>query len=218
MKLGVAFLALLVSANTALADMIPASLVDLVGQADLILYGEIVELSADSYSLKVIQTIEGNQLQDSIQVQRFVDWTCGFRPVPYQVGQRVLAFLETKTQFWGKQTHHPIGAACEGELIQDGTAVVFCSGYSLEGYPETSVTLEGKTFQGQRMELAEMVEAVATVRACFWFGLNRDDNRIGDIKIRCSNLIHNPHRDTLLDRIISSVKIHPMFSGGLWPH
>lgn len=109
------------SVDSAQAKYIPRCFFDMVGTSDLIVAGTIVELSDDTFTLRVDRHLSGNSMAERVEVYQFQDWACAWRWGPYEVGQRMVAFLELAEESnAGRRVYHVVGAGCEGEFPIDG--------------------------------------------------------------------------------------------------
>lgn len=101
--------------SQALADFIPMQLFDLVATADIIATGEIVEVRKETFVLKVNEVFAGKP-GEKIEIVKFADWPCAWRWAPYEVGQEVLVFVESRD---GKLRFMGAGGECECPIVDD---------------------------------------------------------------------------------------------------
>lgn len=106
---------LLLCASESAGKYSPTTLATLAG-ADVIAVGTIVRLSADSYTLRVTRWVVGERPRKELRIRRFVDWTDASREQPYEMGQRLMVFLEKGSG----GSFRARGAACEGEVFLEG--------------------------------------------------------------------------------------------------
>lgn len=133
----------------------PAYFGDLALSADLIATGEIVELRDETYVFKIDDVLVGKR-RDTIEVARFRNWPCAWRWAKYEVGERLLIFVQERD---GKLD--TIGAACEGEcpIVKND---VYCS---------FSCSLEPRKKLGKGemavVPLKELRAAILDYRSCY---------------------------------------------------
>lgn len=85
---------LVASPTLSQADYLYMKLSSLVCQADYAATGTIVHLDESYFYLEVEEYILGNLQLDTIRIQKFINWPCGRRLHPYQVGQKELVFFQ----------------------------------------------------------------------------------------------------------------------------
>ncbi|GAB3334643.1 hypothetical protein GCM10027429_16040 [Marivirga atlantica] len=147
-------------------------------KAEKIVYGTIVELDSNYFTLNV----EGSLTADSgtLKIARFQDWPCAARWTKYKVGQQLFLFLTT----WNGELVSMSGGN-EGENpIIDNT--VYIHGFSipiLPPPPPPGVTLRegliyfetehfeiyGGDYYGIQWNLNSFIETVSFIRNCFDF-------------------------------------------------
>jgi hypothetical protein len=87
---------------------------ELVVKADVIAIGTITRLESEVFELEVDEWVHGDGEATHLIVRRFRNWTCGSRPVEYEVGQRLFVFLLAPD---GKRAGYRImGGGAEGEM------------------------------------------------------------------------------------------------------
>jgi len=99
--------------TTVRAAYVITNFVDLAGNSDAIVVGTIAEVAEDTYSLTVEEVLAGAVMEgEALTVRRFRDWLCAWRWADYEVGQKLLVFLNRgdKGKVWVSR-----GAAGEGE-------------------------------------------------------------------------------------------------------
>ncbi|MBW2464027.1 MAG: hypothetical protein JRH11_20430 [Deltaproteobacteria bacterium] len=165
--LGPLLLLFALSPAAAAADYSPPALNDLVLGSDVIVAGEVVSLSATSFSLRIDDLITGQITTPEIEVQRFTDWTCAARWAPYRVGQRALLFLRRDAS--GKFQIRSGGG--EGEMPIVGDHVYVNSFYNVVAPAGAAAyhrhTVHGGGFMGFAVPKAEFFAALREARRCF---------------------------------------------------
>lgn len=71
----------------------------IAGSADLIVIGQIEEVSDKSYTFKVVETLKG-QTYHSISVNKFREWECDIRFDLPKKGQKLCLFLNREQTGW----------------------------------------------------------------------------------------------------------------------
>lgn len=111
-------LLLLGAAGFARASYTPPSTDELLVGAKTVAYGKIEGLTEKHFVLRVERWIragpEREEKDARLTVRRFVDWSCGERGRPYEVGQRLLVFVDRRD---GELVTR--GGGCEGEWYFD---------------------------------------------------------------------------------------------------
>lgn len=107
------------------ADYIPTDLCDLISQANLCAYGTITEVNKHFFVFKPLNVVCADSLSVSYNIEKFENWTCAQRVVSYQRGQRLILFGTRCTNKYEKFQYKIMGAADEGELIEDDTCVAY---------------------------------------------------------------------------------------------
>ncbi|MEO9474713.1 MAG: hypothetical protein ABJG41_04250 [Cyclobacteriaceae bacterium] len=186
---------LLLIGLTSRADYRPLELYEMIIKAEKIVYGTIVELDSNYFTLK----IEGSLTSDSgtLKIARFLDWPCASRWADYEVGQRLFLFLTTwngelVTMSGGNEGEHPIVGNS-----------VFIHGFSIPIPPPPTppgVTLRdniiyfdteqydvyGKEYFGIKWNLNSFLKSVSFIRYCFNFTYDQYQERT-NWQINCNN-------------------------------
>ncbi len=106
---------------SASAKYLPASFLDLVGTSEKIAVGTFTKIEKETAALKVEDLIAGPGIVgETITIRQFRDWPCAWRWSAYEVGQKVLVFLNFNADAaeWVIR-----GAGGEGESPVVGDAV-----------------------------------------------------------------------------------------------
>ena len=160
------------------ADYDPLLLYEMIIKAEKIVYGTIVDVDSNHFTLK----IEGSLTSDAgtLKIARFQNWVCASRWTEYEVGQRLFLFLTT----WNGELMSMSGGN-EGELpIVNNT--VYIHGFSIPippPPPPSGVTLRddliyfetdhfyiyGEDYFGIDWNLSSFIESVTFIRKCFNF-------------------------------------------------
>ena len=106
-----------------LADYSPIGLFELIGMADSVVVGTIMDVREQTFILRVQETLLGDE-RTKLELLQFQDWACAWRWAPYRAEQTILAFLKSEN---GKL--HLIGHGAESELHIVGDDV-YCPFYS----------------------------------------------------------------------------------------
>ncbi|MCC6357301.1 MAG: hypothetical protein IT450_01045 [Phycisphaerales bacterium] len=163
-----------VMASTVRASFDPLNFAEVVGSADLIVAGTIVDLTESDFRIDVSDVLHGDGGLKQLRVKRFGDWTCAKRWTPYANGQRLLFFLWSDSDDGG--VWRILGAGDEGEMPIDGEFI----------YPSVLLNeppIERPTFEvyggkrGQRVSSSDFVNAVRGIRE--HFHIARRDSRRG---------------------------------------
>jgi len=126
---------------------------ELVAGAQRIVCGSITAVQDRTFDLTVERDLAG-QGAPTLHLQRFFDWTCAARWAHYEVGQRVVLFLDGG---------RAMGAGDEGDWpVVDGAAF---APYRIHGI-ERDARSDG-TSRGTPLTLDELAEAVRGYRAAF---------------------------------------------------
>ncbi len=108
-----------VLAAPAAPKYLPLKFSEMVMSADLIVHGEIVVLTKETFTLE-IETLVAGELtakqteSKRIEVRRFHDWTCASRWLAYSPGQEVVLFLAKPTK--DSPFFRILSAGGEGEM------------------------------------------------------------------------------------------------------
>lgn len=99
---------------------LPLEFSEMAMAANLIVHGEIVVVTKESFELEVEAVLHGELKPESqksrrISVQRFANWTCASRWHEYAPGQRVVLFL--RSQDMDTKLYRIMSAGGEGEMF-----------------------------------------------------------------------------------------------------
>jgi len=186
---------LLLIGLTSRAEYRPLELYEMVIKAEKIVFGTIIELDSNYFTLN----IEGSLTSDSgtLKIAKFHDWSCAVRWTEYKVGQRLFLFLTT----WNDELISMSGGN-EGEhpIVNNS---VYIHGFSIPIPPpppspekkwrkdliyfETEhFDIYGGEYFGIQWNLSEFIEAVSFIRNCFNFTYGRYQERT-NWQIKCDN-------------------------------
>ena len=140
----------------------PYKLFELALQSDIVVYGRITALQAETFDLECERAIVGVQAPSILRVKRFVDWTCASRWSEYAVGQPVMLFLGKPDADSAYPWIQSGGG--EGEMPLLGEDVV-ARGYRVRGYDDGPHDVSGGSVWGTRMPLAEFCTAIEGLRS-----------------------------------------------------
>lgn len=156
----------------------PLSFSVMAMSADLVVYGEIVELSDTTFTLAVDELLAGEltpQVTKSkrLEVMRFRDWACARRWTNYAQGQEVVLFLKHE-----RGGFRILSGGGEGEMplvvVTDKsgrrTRRVLVRSRAQEKLGERdSHTIHGAKLVAVPIDLDVLVKAVRGLRQCFRF-------------------------------------------------
>lgn len=168
------------------ADYSPPVLNDLILGSDAIVIGEIDEVGSDTYRLRVVEVVAGSISAPTIEVERFVDWTCAARWAPYARGQRVLLFATAEPN--GRFRIRSAGG--EGEMPVVG-AQVYVSGFYAQLAPSGADAygrhgVYGGTSVGFALDVAAFASALRDARACFAADVTGRYRQLTNLRVTCS--------------------------------
>jgi len=149
---------------------LPPELYELIGSADLVVAGTIIEVQETHFVLRFDEVLAGQAEAKVVVVRKFVDWACATRSKPYAVGQKEVAFLirpDSRRPSVGEDfILMSAGAEAEWEIFGD---TVVATGYPIDGYDAAPA---GQA--GQELPLKAVLNAIRRYRTCFavegWFG------------------------------------------------
>ncbi|WP_268036725.1 hypothetical protein [Algoriphagus sp. PAP.12] len=150
------------------------NLYELALYADKVVVGTIVYVDPIYFTIKVEESLTNHW--GFLKIRRFIDWTCAMRWTPYQVGQKLLFFLEEE-----EGDYFPIGAGNEGEMpVKEGR--VYINDQALNGlgfYPPPNFVYksnfrispflfyEGK-YHGIEYGLRELFQIIQQIKKCYF--------------------------------------------------
>jgi hypothetical protein len=163
---------------TSQAEYRPLELYEMIIKAEKIVYGTIIELDSNYFTLK----IEGSLTSDTgtLKIARFHDWACAGRWTNYEVGQQLFLFLSTLN---GELMSMSGGNEGELPILNN---MVFIHGFTIPIPPPptpTGVTLRENLvyfetqhfdiydgdYYGIQWNLNSFIETVSFIRNCFDF-------------------------------------------------
>jgi hypothetical protein len=142
------------------------SFVSLYRNADAILVGHIVEVTPDTYRVRIAEVFRGHktavlQPGDAIDIGRFRNWTSASRWTAYTTKQHLLLFLRLSGTSAKLPAWHALGAANEGEMPIEGNSVYV--GASGDGSPiGSSHRVYGASYPSREFPLAVVLAALRT--------------------------------------------------------
>ncbi len=190
----------------------------LIFKADLIVYGEIVNVGEADFTLKVEGAIEGEF--DKLKVKKFKNWTCAQRWTEYEVGQRALFFLGISG---GKA--YVLGAGNEGELpfATDSVYLNYIGGKFPKRFtwdPNSGEYLRTKEFflfkphdiyggkyRGYAVKLDDFIATIKLVKRCFRATFYERSVRIKKVVTSCD--------ESYLERFKSASLLNEWIYGNL---
>lgn len=128
---------ILTIANSSESKYIPTPLIELVGKAELIVYGTIKKVGKEQFKFNIHETLYGEDYifpkGEIIEVIKFKNWTCASRWTEYKNDQELVLFLYQNGE--GKNiTWRILGGGDEGENFIQYGMVLFDS----RGIPMTN--------------------------------------------------------------------------------
>lgn len=181
------------------AKYAPPAFFDMVGASDFIFLGEIQEVRESTFILKINETLVGTYEGQEIEIQQFKDWTCSARWAPYQVGQKVIAFVNKHRTLPNSYALRSAGS--EGEFPVDGESVYYRS------YPqiENAIFEKLENGGGQKVLLADMLSAIKEYSSCFRISSKDLYERITEIeKIGSEKHLENYAKKSLVHQLLIS--------------
>jgi hypothetical protein len=137
------------------ADYVSRQLFDLVGSADVIASGEIIEVRDNTFVLKTDEVLIGKR-RENIEIVRFRDWPCAWRWESYKVGQKVLVFAKERDG----ELHLPgAGGEAESPIVEGHVYCQFPCGLE-------PIEKHGKR-EASKIPYADIREAIIGYRSCY---------------------------------------------------
>ncbi len=117
----------------------------IIGNADLVVEGEIVSVDDGFYKFKITDFLKGSS-EKIITVQMFRQWTCDQRIIPVEKGQKLLLFLLKSN---GK--FYKIINGSTGELFIENVQSAFSQDFEFKNYDDIKkgIKLFGESFDYQ---------------------------------------------------------------------
>lgn len=137
----------------------------MIGTAQLIVAGEVVQIGDGTVTARVDQTLAGTSPGSTVTIRQYIpskfDGTP--RPAPYAAGQSFVWFL---TKYEPSGGWKIMGAGGEGEMPVENGFVHFMTPV-LEGIAAQSFRVHGASRTLRRIEAAPFFDAVKRYRSCF---------------------------------------------------
>jgi hypothetical protein len=143
------------------------TLVDMVGNSDLVVLGVIESLTDKTYTLKIERVLAGKHLTPTITVARYRDWTCSRRWAPYAPSQRMVVFLNKRTDAKQDEARYRTrSGGSEGEMpVANGQ--VYINHFALSRQAPVKDLVYGAPFFGFRLGLDTVIDAITRFGQCF---------------------------------------------------
>ena len=127
---------------------------ELIDQAEVIAYCEIVKLNNDnSITIDVCQFLKGGGPSNELSVARFENWTCAGRWAAYKVGQKELIYLvKDKSGI----TWNILGAGNEGEMPIDNSYLYYSDPYLNLDLNRELYKVQDVSFLGYKYKLSDV--------------------------------------------------------------
>lgn len=187
--------------TTALSmDAIPIRLPLLIGMADTIVVGQVVEIGDSTFNFNVDKFLLNTYSFNSLIVGKFTPSKFDEpRLLPYAISQRFVLFL-LKPQYVNSQLPwRIIGYAGEGEMpVEDG--YVYFEGSNVVGLDENLYQIQGVSRNLQRFNLNDFEDAVINYHTCFTWELveyikNKKKRTRWTPSIKCSKALLKNYQD-----------------------
>lgn len=164
-SIGILFVAFLIAPlPAALADYAQMTLFQMLARAEIVVRGEVRNVTDKTYDLVVDHSFKSAEPQDVLTVRRVDTLRLGDRWADYEDGQHVVLFAAPAAA--GEATLTPLGAAGEGELPADAAAI-YLAGLSRPPAHLTRGTYLGGSSQYYRVDAAEFRDAVTGFYDCY---------------------------------------------------
>jgi len=150
-----------------IVDYEPMSLPSLIGLADLVIVGQVTEVSDSTFDFQVDEVLVNEYPRESIIVAKFSPPEIfAPRAMPYTAGQRFVLFLEKSEGDSVDLAWKVLGFAGEGEMPVENGFVYFAA-VNVRGLERKQYEVHGVTRFLQRFSLDNFCNAVKDYRECF---------------------------------------------------
>ncbi len=164
-SIGILFVVFLIALlPAAQADYAYMTLFQMLTRAEIVVSGEVRNVTEETYDLVVDQTFHSAEPQDVLTVARVDTLRLGDRWTDYENGQQVVLFARSTAT--GNAPVTPLGAAGEGELPADVTAVYPTALSRPPAHMNRSTYLGGSS-EYYRIDAAEFRDAIAGFFDCY---------------------------------------------------
>ncbi|MBC7862218.1 MAG: hypothetical protein IAF38_04535 [Bacteroidia bacterium] len=87
--------------------------------SEVIVYGKIISIDSLTIRIVSLDKVKGNNIKDTVEILKFMNWTCAHRYSKYEAGQEAIFFLVLNEQ----NKFKVMGSGNEGELtVSSNTA------------------------------------------------------------------------------------------------
>ena len=164
-SIGILFVAFLIAPlPSALADYAQMTLFQMLTRAEIVVTGKIRNITDKTYDLVVDHPYRNAEPKDVLTVQRIDTLRLGDRWHDYKEGEHVVLFADPGAT--GDVTLTPVGAAGEGELPADATAI-YLAALSRPPPHLKSSTYLGGTSEYYRVDAADFNDAITGFFDCY---------------------------------------------------
>ena len=148
-------------------DFEPTPLHRMIGLADLIVSGRVVEAGEETFHFEVERLLAGELAERRVEVRGRTPWPRGSaRPAPYTPGQSFVLFLQADLDTVDGAPWRIPGVGGAGELPVVGGHVYFPQ-VSIAFLERRTVWLHGVDVEASNWCLSDFLAAVAGYRECF---------------------------------------------------
>lgn len=151
--------------ESTMSDYALMPLGQMIGTAQLIIAGEVVQTGEGTVTARVDQTLAGTSPGSAVTIRQYIpDKFEGTpRPAPYAAGQSFVWFLTNDARSGGWKI---MGRGGEGEMPVENGFVHFMTPV-LEDIAPQSLRVHGSSRTLRRIEAAQFTDAVKRYRSCF---------------------------------------------------
>ncbi len=165
-QVGLTLLAATIGSARAI-DFEPIALHRLIGSANLVVSGRVVEVEGETFRFEVERLLIGELPGRRIAVRGFTPWPKGSaRPVPYAPGQSFVLFLISNPDPAAGPPWQVPGLGGEGELPLAGRRV-YLPGLSIEFLERRTESIHGAELESSSYSASCFLAAVRDYGKCF---------------------------------------------------
>ncbi len=149
-------------------DYMTIPIVQLIGMADLIVGGTVLEPNDSNFTFLIDEVLSGNYASKTIEVKQFIPSKFdGHRSIPYANGQGFILFLTKLNQDSTANLWKILGIGGEGKMPVQENNYVYLEGFYLEGLERAFYEVQGVSRHLQRFNLHDFKDAVQNYGECF---------------------------------------------------
>ena len=157
-------LALALAPSPLSARYLPPALENLLGASDLVAVGTISHVQEAAYFLDLEKVIVGSPSSSTIRIQRFEDWPCSQRWLPYSEGERVWIMVQAVEREDFDYALRSAGSESEFPVLDHKVLV---QGYAIPDLETMELARSGSV---PAIPLEVLEEVTLDLRRC-WAGL-----------------------------------------------